>query len=274
MKTKGVKTLLIVFLGLFMTLPAFTQNSDNNVSWKENEVCLKNLSLYYEYYKHKNYRDAIGPWRIVFNECPESRESLYAYGVNMYRDFLEKENDPAKKAAYADTIMMVYDQRIEYFPKNKGDVLGRKGIDLLRYRRQDGIEYIEQGYNILKESIEIEGRKSNPVILTTFISAAITLNLNDKLDPETVIEDYVVASDIIDAQLARRPSGRTKKAKEAIDENIKEAKVLTCESINTIFGPQYEENKDNKEYLKKVTGFLQDANCEFEPLYAKTAVSL
>jgi len=276
MRTKKFKTLIVALGGLLFSLQAFPQNgqADGSSDWKNNEVCLKNLSLYYEYYKHKNYDDAIKPWRIVYQECPESKESLYAYGVNMYHYFIEKEKDPAVRAALADTMMMIYDKRIEYFPAKKGDILGRKGVDLLRYRRQDGIEYIQQGYNILKSSIEIEGKKSNPVILTTYISAGITLFMNGELDNESVIKDYITASDIIDGLLARRPTSRVKQAKEAIDTNIKESNVLTCEAINKIFKPKYEENKEDKKFLMLITGFMSDAGCELEPFYATAAEQL
>lgn len=276
MKKKRMKTLVIVFVGIMFALQAFPQNEteSGNGDWKSNKTCLQNLSLYYEFYKHKNYKDAIKPWRIVFQECPESKESLYAYGVNMYKEFMDEEKDPEKKALISDTIMMIYDQRIQYFPKNKGDVLGRQGVDLLRYRRQDGIEFIKQGYDLLKESIAIEKTESSPVVITTFISAGITLFLNDQLDNETVINDYVRASDILDTQLAKKPSSRTSQAKTAIDENIKESNALTCEAINNIFKPKFEANKEDINFLTLLTGFMIQAECELEPFYAQAAEQL
>ncbi len=279
MKTKGFKTVLIAIFAILLAVPAFSQEENiaepkDSGDWQNNETCLKNLSLYYEFYKHKNYDDAINPWRIVYNECPESRESLYAYGVNMYRAFLERSNDPAVKSAYADTMMMIYDKRMQYFPASRGDVLGRKGVDLLRFKRQEGEKYIKEGYDLLKESIDIEKMKSSPVVLTTFMSAGITLFVNGDLDNETVINDYVTVSKILDSQLAKSPNSRTKLAREAIDQNLKDAKVLTCDAINNIFGPKYDENKDNKDFLTLIMGFMNDADCQDLPLYVKTSEQL
>ena len=275
MKTKGLKTLFAVLGIAFLSLQVFSQDKEISSDWKNDNVCLKNLSLYYEFYKHKNYDDAIGPWRVVFDYCPDSKESLYAYGVNMYRYFIEREKDAVKKAGLIDTIMMIYDQRIVYFPKNKGDVLGRKGVDFLRYKRLDGDEFIRQGYDILSESVTMEAEKSSVVVITTQISAAISLFMNDQLEGETLINDYVVASDILDVQIAKRPSSKTKKAKEAIDGNIKDSKVMTCESISKIFGPQFDDNKDNVKFLKLTTGFMNDAgSCEMDPFYSQVAEQL
>ncbi len=279
MKTIGLKTILIAISVILLAVPAFSQDenvteSKDSGDWQQNETCLRNLSLYYEFYKHKNYEDAINPWRIVYQECPESRESLFAYGVIMYRYFLEKTNDEAKKAAFADTMMMIYDKRMQYFPKSRGDVLGRKGVDLLRYQRQEGEEFIKEGYKLLKESIEIEKTGSSPVVLTTFMSAAITLFADGSLDNETVINDYMTVSNALDMQLAKKPTTGVKKAKETIDQNIKDAKVMTCESITSIFGPKYDANKDDIDFLTKILGFMTDAECEDEPLYVKSSEQL
>lgn len=263
---------MIVMLGLLlMTQNNFSQPEGSD--WKDNETCLRNLSLYYEFYNQKNYHDAIGPWRIVFRECPDSKESLYAYGVNMYRAFAENENDPAVVAALVDTMMMIYDQRLKYFPDNEGDVLGRKGIDLLRFMRQAGEEYIREGYDILSKSIEIEKDKSSAAVVTTQISAGISLFLNGSLEGEKLINNYVTATDILDAQLKKRPNNRRiTEAMEAIDQNIKDSRVMTCESIVNIFGPQFESKKDDPAYLDLVAGFLNDAgDCDKTPFFAKVA---
>lgn len=271
MKTKGLKILLIAMMGILLGNTAYTQDGQPDVP----EECIKNFSLYYEFYKHKNYEDAVGPWRALYRKCPDWKESTFAYGVTIYRHFVEKETDPVKIAAYADTMMMIYDKRIEYYPESKGDVLGRKGVDLLRYRRNDGPEFIKQGYETLTESVAIEKEKTSPVVLTTQISAGISLYLNGMLDGEDLINSYVAATNILDIQMGDRPSSREQRAKEAIDANIRDSKVMTCEAITNIYGPKFEENKDDIDFLKLVSGFLNDAgDCEMDPLYAKVAERL
>jgi tetratricopeptide (TPR) repeat protein len=278
MKTLGLKILPALLLGILLYLPVSAQEGNTAGSasgeWMKNDDCLRNLSLYYEFYKHKNYKDALDPWRQAFRICPEAKESLHAYGIVMYKDILDKEKDEARIAAYSDTLMMIYDTRIKYFPASKGDVLGRKGVDLLRYRRNSGIEYIFEGYNILKESVDIEKDNSSAVVLTTLISASITLLNDKKLDNEAVINDYVKVSEIIDRTLAKKPDSRMEKAKEVNDANIKESKVLTCESITKIFKPKFEAQKQDKDFLLLVTGFMEEGQCEGEDFYSEATEQL
>ncbi len=277
MKTKGLKTLLIAVFAMTSVFQAFAQKGsvDGSVYGKgEDSInCVRNLSLYGEFYKHDNFTDAIVPWRKLYRDCPASRESLYANGVNMYKAFIEIAKDPAVKAALCDTIMMIYDQRIKYFG-NEGNVLGRKGVDLLRYRREDGNQYIEQGYNCLKRSVELEKGKSSPAVLTTLVSASITLFSKSLILNEQLVMDYLTASEILDNELALHPSPKTQQAKDAIDLNIRESKVLSCELIIKIFEPKLEANKNNPEFLKKITGFLSDSQCEDAKLFADASEKL
>jgi tetratricopeptide (TPR) repeat protein len=276
MKAKTIQTLIAALLiSMFQGLNAQTGVASGTMYGKGEDSlrCLMNLSLYIEFYRHKNYNDAIGPWRIVFNECPASRESLHAYGVEMYKAFIEKEKDENVIRAYSDTISMIYDKRIQYFGK-EGEVLGRKGVDILRYRRMDGNEYIKQGYDLLKRSIELEKLESSPVVLTTFLSAGITLFSNDLIKQDQVFDDYIIISDILDQQLLKRADATRKKAKEAIEFNIKESGVLTCENIISVFGPKLEQESSNKEFLLKVTEFLTIARCENDQLYADASEKL
>jgi tetratricopeptide (TPR) repeat protein len=271
MKRIGIKFWLLVILSVFISVQAFSQKGIESGSpyghGQDSINCVRNLSLFYEFYKHSNFKDAITPWRQVYKDCPAAREYIFGYGVEMYRNFLEKATEPALKAALLDTILMIDDARIKYFG-DEGKILGSEGMDVLRYRRMDGPEYIKKGYDLLKKSIEIEKEKSTPAVLTTYITAGLSLLPNKLLTGEQVINDYVVALEILEAQLKRGPSSRSQQAKDIINSNVKDSKVLTCEAVVKIFNPKYTENKDNIPFLKLVSGFLKDSQCESENLFA------
>ena len=235
--------------------------------------CIKNLSLFYEFYKHKNYNDAIVPWREIYKDCPASREYLYAYGIIMFKDFIAKTNDAALKSAYTDTIMLIHTKRIKYFG-DEGTNLGRQGIDLLRLRRTDGPEFVKQGYELLKKSIEIEKEKSSVPVLSTYLTSGIVLFMNKMIENEQLINDYILIREFLDVQLKKSPSSDTKEAIADIDKNIKESKVLTCEAVIKIFSPKYEASKDDLAFLKLVSGFMKDAQCEGEVFFATLAERL
>ncbi len=268
MKTKALKTILLTALSLLFVLPAISQKGIEDGSkygkGQDSINCIKNLSLYREFFKHNNYKDAITPWRQVFGECPAASERMYVEGITMYRKSIESSSDENRKEQLIDTMLLIYDRRIEYFGKGEGNILGRKGIDLLRYRRSD-IESVDAAYGYLKRSIEMEKNKTRDAVIITFVSASITLNQKGKFDDGQVIEDYFMATEIVDKLLDK--SSRYVRAKKSIDDNMIKSGILTCDALNGYYQPQFEAKKTDKEFLQKVIKFYDASGCDRADLY-------
>jgi tetratricopeptide (TPR) repeat protein len=271
MKTKALKIIMLTIMSLLFVLPAISQTGMEDGSkygkGQDSINCIKNLSLYREFFKHSNYKDAIGPWRIVFGACPLASERMYVEGITMYRKFIEPSSGP-RKEELIDTLLLIYDRRMEYFG-GKGNVLGRKGIDLLRYRRinADGVnvDAVNEAYGYLKESINLQKNKSRDAVLITFISASITLNQKGRIDDNQAIEDYFMATEIIDPLLDK--SSRWPRAKATIDDNMIKSGLLTCDALNSYFEPQFEASKDDTDFLENLIRFYDASGCDRADLY-------
>ena len=267
MKTKALKTILLATISLLLAMPAFSQKGIEDGSkygkGQDSIDCIKNLSLYREFFKHSNYRDAIGPWRRVFGSCPASSERMYVEGITMYRSLIESESSPEKKEQLIDTMLLIYDRRMEYFG-GEGNILGRKGIDLLRYRRTD-VNAVDEAYGYLKRSIELQKAKTRDAEVITFMSASVTLNQKGKIDDNQTIEDYFMVTEIIDGLLKK--SSRWPKAKKNIDELMLSSGLLTCEALDRYFEPKYEANVADKEFLESVINFYSSSGCDRSNVY-------
>jgi len=271
MKTKALKTILLTALTLLIVLPAIAQTgmADGSKYGKGQDSinCIKNLSLYREFFKHNNYKDALPPWRAVFRSCPAASERMYVEGITMYRQLIESSSNPAITEGLIDTMLLIYDRRIQYFG-GEGNALGREGIDLLRYRRDD-IKAVDQAYNMMKRSIELEKNKSRDAVMVTFISASITLNQKGKIDDSQVIDDYFMVTEIIDKLLDK--SSAWPVAKDNIDSNMIKSGLLTCEALNSYFVPQFEANKNDKKFLESVVRFYDASSCNKADLYVSAS---
>lgn len=283
MKTKALKTILLTVMSLLFVLPAISQKGIEDGSkygkGQDSINCIKNLSLYREFFKHNNYKDAIQPWRQVFGECPASSERMYVEGITMYRKFIEASSVYARTQELIDTMMLIYDRRLEYYGGGgkEGNILGRKGVDLMRYRRlgMDGsvdADVVEEAYNILKRSIELDKNKSKEATMHTFISSGITLNQKNRIDDGQVIEDYFMVTEIIDGLLNK--SSRWPKAKDRIDDNMIKSGILTCDALNNYYEPQFEANKEDRDFLEKVIKFYNASNCDRADLYVDASEQL
>ena len=267
MKTKALKIIFLATLSLLFVVPVMSQKGITDGSkygkGKDSINCIKNLSLYREFFKHNNYKDAIDPWRGVFGECPAASERMYVEGITMYRSFIESASVPERKDQLIDTMLLIYDKRADYFG-GEGNILGRKGIDLLRYRRTD-IKAVEEAYGYLKRSIELDKDKSRDAVMVTFVNSSVTLNKGGVFDDNQVIEDYFMVTTIIDKLLDK--SSRWPRAKANIDDLMLKNGLLTCEALNRYFEPQYDANQGDKVFLQTVIDFYTETGCDRADMY-------
>lgn len=276
MRTLTIKSTILFTVALFLSIPAFTQKGVEDGSkygqGQDSINCLMNLSLYTEFYRHNNYNDAILSWRKVFRDCPAASENTYIHGIKMYKKLMSTEQNPEIQQAYVDTIMMIYDQRIQYFDK-EAYVLAYKATDLLRFRRDD-VKSIEEAYGYLKKSIELDPDQTKHTTVLLFSNASISLYKAGILEQDQTIKDYFTTSEIIDKQLKKNPNGRFKMVKENIDNLILDEGVLTCEALNDYYGQRFEANKDNEDFLNKMIDFYYTSGCDRSDMYVAASEQL
>ncbi len=242
--------------------------------------CIINLSLYLESYKqwkaskYKNIsvKDAIKPWRWVFNNCPASRQSVYLDGIKITEWRIKNAENEEEKEKLIDTLMMVYDKRIRYFNK-EGYVLGRKGVDLYSYRPQD----YEEIYKILGRSVDLDGNNSYPDVLVFYMRAAKKMIDEGKAPEDVIFDIYDKCSKIIDHNLKKYADNERKKTnwvnvKGNIDLTFEP--YATCEALLKIYGKKYSETPEDVDLLKKIIKILDKKKCTEDQLYFDATLSL
>lgn len=278
---KTIRTVFAVFVFSLVMFPLMAQDEDPM-------TCLKNYSLYKEYYNQKNYDDALPFWRLVYNgscatvlkqepQYAKIPKIIYQNGATMFKrrivDAL-KAGDQEKANAYVDTLMAIYDKRIEIYPEDEGKVRGFKGIELLKYRKGDP-EATKQAYTCLSKAVELSKERIQPTSLAAYMDATISLYHDNIITNEEVVDNYSRTMDILNAKLNEKPDNEeVSKLKDAISANFANSGAATCESLVALFSPQFEKNKENPEELKKYIYWLKETGCEDQDLYLESLVAL
>jgi hypothetical protein len=296
MKTK-IKVFTISFvLLLLLSNPMFAISNTNEAAeryaavtliqqepskWGEDSAtCVMNASLYREFYRQwraSGYTspavyDAIGPWRWVFFNCPLALQNTYIDGIQMMEYFMRKAKTEEVKNKYVDTLMMIYDQRIEYFNR-EGYVLGRKGSDLIKYRPED----YETAYNIFKRSVELRGTESESFVVAYYFRAVTKMVDEGKLDKSVIVETYDQVSQIVDHNLKANQNDPSKVASwQNIKDNIEVVfePYATCEDLIEIYSEKFNASPEDVELLKKITDMLDKKDCTDSQLFFDASVKL
>lgn len=257
------KTFIPFILSAFilsLTAPAISQGGTGAASTvaADSNECGKYLSTYREFLKYEIYQYAREPWRKAFEKCPSSSEKMYVDGVTMYRHDIEELSDGPVREGLIDTLMLIYDRRMQYFG-GEGNVMGRKGIDLLTYRRSD-MEQVQEAYTLLRKSIELEGEKSRDAVMLNFFSAGIALENKQIIDKKQLIEDHFMVTAILE-KLEER-SSRWKRTRETIDEIMEKERIFTCEALDAYFATRLDQNKGDLGFLEKMTSYYAASDCK------------
>jgi tetratricopeptide (TPR) repeat protein len=268
---------LIIGIASFGELKA--QSGSVSKYGEDSVKCIENNSLYYEFYKqwkqsnYKNaaWKDAYKPWRWVFINCPASTKNIYLHGEKIMEQAIRNASDKDRKDKLIDTLMMVYDKRIQYFG-SEGYVLGKKGSDLYKLRPSS----YEQAYNILKKSIEMEGNESSGESIIYYFRSAEKMVKSGNSDTTILVDIYDETSAIIEYNLAKAKKDSDKKRWENIKGNIELSfePWANCEDLISLYTLKFNDAPEDVELLKKITKILDKKDCTDSELFFKATENL
>ena len=257
-------------MSLVFTLNSFPQsmkpweNPDYGSDSISRVECAYNLSTLSEFMKINLPDYALPSWRNVFRDCPASSKNVYILGSRIFCYKIENEENEEMKKAYYDTLMMLHDKRIEYFGE-EGLVLGRKGMDVIKYAGQ---ESFEEAYTLFKKSLLLLGPETEANVLIGLSETGFAMYNENKIGTSEFLEDYVLLTDILENQLQNpRSRNRANLVIERLETNLSNAGISNCSEIEKIFRTRMEKSPEDEKTLKTVSSLLKNAGCEKEEFY-------
>ncbi len=268
----GLKIIPYMVAGLLalQTPGSFAQQGDKYGSDKD--ACGRNYTIYYEYYKLKNYSEAIPFWQKTIEICPAFSINLWKNGEKMYRQKIEEASSSEQKQVFVDSLLWILDQRNVYFGADlkagEGYVLGKKGVVLMTYK--EGSE--KEAYDLLKKSIEIEKINSKPDVLLNFMKATAALFDSGAFESDQVLTDYNFCMQIIGENLARNSSDQIFNTVKDLSETLFiKSGAADCDALISLFAKQLNDHKTDSEWLSKVEYQLKLSGCTEDPFYLNVA---
>jgi hypothetical protein len=269
MKTKLFS---LLFSG-FLAVSGWAQDDSKYGSTPEEiEECKKNLSLYREYRDQNLPGQALPFWRAAYETCPQSAKTLYIDGAKFYGDILdgiyEDSTQLDVRNAYIDTLMLIYDKRIEYF-NEEGKVLTYKANDLYKYDESRAKEANE----MFKRSMELEGMDTDAIAASKYYQTLYGLYRAGEAEKSDLLVEYMPVLDILDYNIAKLEDDgardRYEKAKANLDAFF--VKIAECEDIFRILGERIAQSPNDIELNKKSLAVMNKRDCTDDPLYLEVA---
>lgn len=303
-----MKKLIFALLVLVATGASAQNGITNEFRFGQGEDsvrCIETITIVNVNLNNKDYATAYESWKTIFNEFPVARVDTYTNGVKLLTELIKKESDPAKKEAYIQELLSIYDQEIKYIDKlqaitktklSAGQLLGKKAMAYMQYYKDAPVDTM---YNMLAKSVEMEKGMSEYAVTERFMKYSALKYKQDKSHSEQIIDDYLNASiyivevldkyhdniersekkyqeegnprDSLNAIAYGKMIDASRISKSNIDAYFINSGAASCEDLSKIYAPTLEANKENIEYLNKVLSVMSMLKCTNEDTYLTAA---
>ena len=256
-----MKKLKIVLMAAVVMMASHTANAQGKfgATPEDSVACISNVSLYQEFYKQKNYEQCYEPWREVLKHCPRFSKAIYQKGVTIMKTMINKAEAPEQRNAYIDELMAMYDQRIQNYGE-EATVKCMKAYDLSLLRKDAAKEV----YEIYADAIRVGAHQIDENYVTLYFKATVEYVRAGHADPTLIIDNYDIASDLLDSLLTLN-----------VDDSVNAAKIrgyianvesvfspyASCDQLNEIYQKKFEADPNNVALLKKMTDIMMKKGC-------------
>ncbi|MBT8280115.1 MAG: hypothetical protein KJO16_00925, partial [Muriicola sp.] len=260
----------------------------------QNPECMTNLSIYAEHAKVKNYDAAYGPWKMVYEACPDINKANFSYGERILKYKVENSSG-AEKDGFIQDLMTLYDNSNKYYPQSFPP--SGVAIDKVLLMYDNKMASDEQIFNMLDKAFK-EDRKNfkNPKALYLYFSSLVDLYEANKKELQDVFNTYDDVTekieeengeltDIITKLLPKEDAGTlTSKEKRRLrvattnsesygkiagSVDSKLGALADCENLIPLYERSFESKKDDVDWVKRAVGRMFSKECTDDPMFRK-----
>ena len=277
MKTLKKLTLGIGLVALGLSASAQTRNwgCDDEVM----QATLESVSLYQEDVKqwkaskdNRYLEDAYPYWKNIVANCPKQSKNLYINGPNILKVMINKAATPEEKAAYVEELMAMYDTRIA----NYGEASKYTAMKAMELENLLGSAGLQRYYELYSQAVKMEG-DLEAGYLVKYMEATINYVRAGYAEPTLVVDNYDVASDLLEEELMKNAADSVKAATiRGYIAGVEAAfsPYASCEQLVEIYGKKFEADPENVDLLKKITGIMTRKRCTKEELFFRATENL
>lgn len=231
--------------------------------WGETpEVREQNLlksNLLKESLEQGDYASASAYYRDLEKSAPTASEAVFIRGAQAYSARVQRARTLLEKKALIDTLMNIYDKRVQYFPASanygRAYILDRKAGEFLNYGGSDRAT-VKRLYNEAIAAGKETQYANLPEVATIYFSTQVEDFREKTIDAGELLKEYERLAPIFDMQTPSASENRPK-----FENLFGTSGVATCENLEKIFAPRLAAAPDDAALRRQAVGLMARANC-------------
>lgn len=260
---KAIKFLLVAAMAAVATSAVAQDfNDPKYAKWGNTAEERKENILASSYLKeevaNRHFNSAARYLQLLLEKCPNASENIYVNGVKLYKDKSNRAETLAEKKVYVDSILLLYDIRIQHFgnhPK-RGRVylLERKAREYLTYKADDR-EGVAEAFETAIAA-QAEAGVVDPEVVAIYFKNLCDDYQNDVVDAMTVVNAYDA-----NAKYFENLAPEQLQFKDQFEQCFGMSGAASCENIETIFSKKIAENPNDAKIVEQAYKLMARANC-------------
>ena len=259
--------LALLVSGPFLMAQSKYKNSADSLE------CLKYLSFYRSYAKSGEYVSAVPSWRIAMKLCHKGvNQLLYSDGQTIVKTLMRQPGVTAEhQVGLIDSLMLMYDIRVKYYPANAVGALQNKIREMNTYMPDAKEAQLAE----IEKLLSMTGENTIPEMLGTYMALVGKLYEDKARAADDVMDAYSRMTAILDVQEEKNPESEEIGNMRAMIENyLIGSGVATCENLIALFTPRFEANPNDLDLVSKIASMLTYSDCTTSDLYLQAVTSL
>ncbi|MCG8390335.1 MAG: hypothetical protein MJA30_32600 [Cytophagales bacterium] len=274
MKQRTTKRILLLAVVVLQGYYAQAQCGDWKFPEDKSTFDEQNV-LYNDALRNKDFKAAKVPHQWILNNAPDVNQALYINGEKIYKGLIDQEKDEAQKKVYIDSLMIMYDMRLQYTPCGKeADIAARKAYNAYRYNVRDRTK-LENILSLFNEAHNLNGKDLPYYMLLPYMSVVqYNAKYLKNLSEDQILENYDKIMEAVDYQIANEKSSdrveKLKGYKSSIDGILVGLVNIDCDFVKEKLAPKFKEDPSDLKMAKKIFGFMLNGKCTDDPLWLET----
>ncbi len=227
-----------------------------------------NSSFLKEAIDNKDYDAATKYLNLLINDAPKASHTVYARGILLYRNKVNRARTLAEKNMYIDSVLLLHDLRLEHFADHAtygaNEILDSKARMYATYKPKDR-EGLRETF---KAAIEAGGASTKPDLVCIYFQNLCDDYQMDEVMADEVLNEYDRLTPFFEAL-----GDEGLEYKEKFDGSFGISGAASCENLEALFSEKLAAAPDDVDLYSKAIALMNRAHCD-TPFYASTAERL
>jgi len=239
--------------------------------------------------KAKNYERAYENWIWCMDNCPSLSVNIYKVGEKIAEWNYDNAAE-ADKAAALEVLKRVYEQRLEYYPKDQGKVYSSYA-DAMEKR---GVSE-DEVFQLYEKAFQADPSQMGIKAIYKYFDGVVARNKDTNV--QYIFDTYDDVTDGVNKKIenySNKLNGYNEKLEAGTELTAKEAKykkayetnlnalgqiqpgldrklteIASCDNLIDLYSKNLEANKSNGKWLKRAVSRMYNKECTDVPIYVK-----